>query len=423
MGIFYKDNRSLSGEEQEALISLLPGYQSTSRMFTSAKAIENSDVFTAVHMISSDIATLQLEKRIRGTREMNDYIANLFNVKPNSIYNGYQFKFILMANALLNGEAFAEIIRDRKGNPTELVFRPNNSIIIKMDQDTSYRLEYHMATSDGKNVIIKPENMLHIKFFTLDGIRGNSPLTSLRHDLNTQEDSKKFLSRFFKNGTHNGGILRYKGGKLSKEAREKLRKEWDKSYSGVDSSHGTIVMDETMEYDPIKVDTEVLKLINTSNHSTAQVGKVFGIPRHKFGLETANMNISEMNMDYLVNTLSPYLESIVSEIEYKLLDDNLAGGVKYKFNTDDYKMIDPETKAKISKMKLETGMNSLNELREDYGDEPIGEIGDKHFISLNLASLDMIDEYQMSKATNMPLKGGDTNDDGKTDNGDDGGSD
>src|SRR5699024_11995393 len=79
-------------------------------------------------------------------------------------------------------------------------------------------------------------------------------------------------------------------------------------YSGVDSSHGTIVMDETMEYSPIEVDTEVLTLINTSNHSTAQVGKVFGIPRHKFGLETANMNISEMNMDYLVNTLSPYLE-------------------------------------------------------------------------------------------------------------------
>src|SRR5699024_5485537 len=150
--------------------------------------------------------------------------------------------------------------------------------------------------------------------------------------------------------------LKYNGGKLSKEAREKLRKEWDKSYSGVDSSHGTIVMDETMEYSPIEVDTEVLKLINTSNHSTAQVGKVFGIPRHKFRLETANMNISDMNMDYLVNTLSAYLESSVSEIEYNVFVDSLFGGIYYKFNTDEYKMISDETAVKNAKIKLESGI-------------------------------------------------------------------
>lgn len=416
MGIFYKEKRSITGEQEEALISMLPGFQGTSRTFTNARAIKNSDVFTAVHMISSDIATLQLEKRIRGTRERHDPISNMFNIRPNSIYNGYQFKFIMVANALLNGEAFAQIIRDDRGNPIELVFRPNDSVIVKMDKDTGYRLEYWIKTDDFKSVYVAPSDMLHVKFFTLDGIRGKSPLLSLKHDLSTQEDSKKFLSNFFKNGTHNGGILKYNGGKLSKEAREKLRKEWDKSYSGVDSSHGTIVMDETMEYSPIEVDTEVLKLINTSNHSTAQVGKVFGIPRHKFGLETANMNISEMNMDYLVNTLSPYLESIVSEIEYKLIDDSLYGGIYYKFNTDEYKMIDAETKVKNAKIKLETGISSINEVREDFGDEPIGEVGDKHFVSLNLASLEMIDEYQMNKASNLPLKGGESDDDRKTHN-------
>src|SRR5699024_6248422 len=395
---------------------MLPGFQGTSRTFTNARAIKNSDVFTAVHMISSDIATLQLEKRIRGTRERHDPISNMFNIRPNSIYNGYQFKFIMVANALLNGEAFAQIIRDDRGNPIELVFRPNDSVIVKMDKDTGYRLEYWIKTDDFKSVYVTPSDMLHVKFFTLDGIRGKSPLLSLKHDLSTQEDSKKFLSNFFKNGTHNGGILKYNGGKLSKEAREKLRKEWDKSYSGVDSSHGTIVMDETMEYSPIEVDTEVLKLINTSNHSTAQVGKVFGIPRHKFGLETANMNISEMNMDYLVNTLSTYLESIVSEIEYKLIEDSLYEVINYKFNTDEYKMNDAETKVKNAKIKLETGISSINEVREDFGDEPIGEVGDKHFVSLNLASLEMIDEYQMNKASNLPLKGGESDDDRKTHN-------
>src|SRR5699024_3286618 len=223
--------------------------------------------------------------------------------------------------------AFAQILRDRKGNPTELLFRPNNSVVVKMDKDTNYNLEYWVRIDAPRDLYVAPKDMIHIKFFSVDGIRGRSPLHSLKHDLNTQEDSKKFMSRFFKNGTHNGGILKMKDSKLSKEARENIRRKWDKTYAGMDSDNGTVVMNGTMEYEPIKVDTEVLKPINTSNHSTAQVGKVFGIPRHKFGLETANMNIREMNMDYLVNTLSPYLESIVSEIEFKLLDETFGGGV------------------------------------------------------------------------------------------------
>lgn len=410
MGIFYKEQRSLSGEEQEALISMLPGFQGTGTSYTSVKAIENSDVFTAIHMIASDIATLQLEKRVRGAKEKNDGLSRIINVKPNSTYNGYQFKFILVANGLLNGESFAEVVRGRKGGVQELIHWPNSLVVVKTDQSTGYRLEYHVRDVNGKDRKINPEDMLHVRFFTLDGLNGESPLKSLKYDLDTQEDSKKFLAKFFRNGTHNGGMLKYSGGKLSKEAREKLKKEWQEANAGADSAHKVVVLDETMEYKPIEVDTEVLKLINTSNHSTQQVGKVFGIPRHKFGLETSNMNIEEMNMDYLVNTLSPYLEAIVSEIEFKLVDDILISDISYKFNTDNYKMIDSETKAKNSKIRLETGQLSINEAKAEFGESPIGPLGDKHFVSLNLASLDMIDEYQMSKAGNLPIKGGDEED-------------
>src|SRR5699024_11193866 len=110
-------------------------------------------------------------------------------------------------------------------------------------------------------------------------------------------------------------------------------------------------------------------------------------------------------------TLSPYLESIFREIEFKLLDVTLGGGVYYKFNTDNYKMVDAETKVKHAKIKLETVMSSINEVREEFGDEPIGDVGNKHLVILNLASLEMIDEYQMNKAKNLPLKGGDNDDD------------
>src|SRR5699024_12231018 len=109
------------------------------------------------------------------------------------------------------------------------------------------------------------------------------------------------------------------------------------------------------------------------HHPAGHGAQVFGIPRHKLDVVAANMIVSEINMDHLVNTLSPYVESGVSEVEYKLIDDSLYGGIYYKFKTDEYKMIDAETKVKNAKIKLETGISSINEVREDFGDEPIGE--------------------------------------------------
>lgn len=411
MGIFYKrETRNFSDEEKEALISMLPGFQGVPTTYTSAKAIENSDVFTAVHMIASDIATLQLEKRVRGVKEPTDSLSKIINERPNGTYNGYQFKFIMVANALLNGESFAEIVRDKKGFVVELIHRANSIVVHKIDKSTNYRLIYFI--NDGKKQRkVEADDMIHFKFFSLDGVKGVSPLKALKEDIETQQNSKKFLANFFKNGTQNGGLLTFKGGELSKEAREKLKKEWQEANAGSDSAHKVVVLDESMEYEPIKIDTEVLKLINTSNHSTTQVGKVFGIPRHKFGLETSNMNIEEMNMDYLVNTLSPYLESMVSEITFKTTQDILLSDISYKFNTDNYKMIDAETKVKNEKIKIETGISTLNQSKAQFGLPSIGPMGDKHFMNLNLTTLDMLEDYQMSKATNLPIKGGE-NDEG-----------
>ena len=53
----------------------------------------------------------------------------------------------------------------------------------------------------------------------------------------------------------------------------------------------------------------------------------------------------------------------------------------------------------------------MNEARRRKGYPPIdGDMGDKHLISLNFTTLEMIEEYQMAKAKNMPLpKGGEDN--------------
>lgn len=394
------ETRSFTEEEAEVLISMLPGFTGTSTNFTSAKAIENSDVFTVVNLLASDVASLDIEKKKNGINE-RDELTHLLNIKPNSLYSGGTLKFIITANALLNGESFCEIIRDKKGKVFALNHLANSSVVLKLDETTNYRLEYRVGNGD-KTRSLEPENILHFKFFTLDGLRGVSPLGSLKDDLSMQKDSKRFLANFFKNDTQTGGLLKMKHGKLSKEARDKIKKEWQESNAGVNNAHKVLVIDDTFDYEPIEVDTEILKLINASTFSTETIGKTYRIPRHKLGLETSNMSLVQANLDYLTSTLNSYLKVITNELNFKLISNDKE---KFKFDTSPFKTVDVETHEKIVMDRFDKGIISLNEARIKTGDKPINhKNADKHFVSLNYTTLDQIEEYQMKKAGS---KGGD----------------
>lgn len=416
MGIFVKgETRStlFTEEEAQVLVSMLPGFQGVDEHnYSDVDAIKNSDIFTAVSMIASDIATLELEKFEDGIKKNDDEFLSIINVRPNQYYTGYMFKFVMVANALLNGQSFAEIVRSPSGKVLALFHLLNSSVAFKQDASTNHKLEYtYKETENSKERRIPSDNIIHLKFFSLDGIKGISLLTSLKDDMSTQTYSKKFLSGFFKNGTQAGGLLTLKGSKLSKEAREKLREEWQSANAGSGKAHKVLVLDETMEYKPVVIDTEILKLINTSTHSTSQIAKVFGIPKHRFGLDTGNMKLEDMNLDYLINTLSPYLESFVSELRFKLIPKDDVARNRFRFNTDGMKTIDAETKAKNTKMLLETGVYSIDMALKEYGKEPLPNgLGAKHLVSLNYTTVDQLEAYQMAKATNLPIpKGGEEN--------------
>lgn len=407
MGIFSKaETRSqvFTDEETQHLISILPGFTGTNEgTFEGVEAIKNSDVFTAVMMIASDVASLRLELLENNIKKSGDAFTSLMNNKPNKYYTGYQLKFILMANALINGQSFAEIDRDEYGKPTGIYHLPNSTVSYEQAGAPNFELVYEHSVVGSEPRKVPSENILHIKFFSLDGITGKSPLMSLKEDLSTQANSKKFLSNFFKNGTQSGGLLTYKDGKLSTDARNKLREEWQKANSGADKAHKVLVLDETMTYEPIQIDTEILKLVNTSVYSTVQVAKAFGIPRHKFGLETSNMSLEQMNLDYLINTLSPYLESLVAEVNFKAVDDSNTTS-RYWFNTDNQKTIDAEKKNKIIKDQRDSGLISTDEAREKIGLPPLPNgLGSKHLVSLNYTTLDMLEEYQLMKAGSLPV--------------------
>ncbi len=77
-------------------------------------ALRNSDVLTAVSIVSGDVSRFPLVITDSSTDEVVDLanIEYLMNTKVNKRLSAYQWKFSMMVNAILTGNAYSRIVRD-----------------------------------------------------------------------------------------------------------------------------------------------------------------------------------------------------------------------------------------------------------------------------------------------------------------------
>lgn len=381
----------------QAFVQALPGFQGQPiDPFEPVDAILNTDIFTAVTMIAGDLARMDIQTWTNNIRDTNNQFEKLINIRPNPVQNGYLFKFIVYANALLTGHGYIEIIRDENDVPIQLYFRKTSTVERKTDKNNAIYYELKLSNDNKKKVDFY--DMIDIKFYSLDGFKGLSLMETLAQTMHTDNYGKAFLSNFLRNGTHAGGILKMKGVLNNKEARDKAKESFEQSFSGSKKAGSVLVLDESMSYEQLEVDTSILKLIQDNKASTREVAGVFGIPLHKFGIETTNMSITDANLDYL-STLAPYIKSICASLDFYFNDPNEDGIKRFKFDTTELKVIDEETQAAIDKIYTDASIKTLDEVRAEKGLPPIpGGYGSKHRVDLNHVSIDLVDQYQLNNA-------------------------
>ncbi|KRM94013.1 phage portal protein [Loigolactobacillus rennini] len=360
--------------------------------YTGVRALRNSDVFTAVRIISADIASTKLKNKGHESNTIMEKVLDLFNNNPNDQLPGWHFKFIVVANMLLNGESFVEILRDKDGFVTGFYFLHN--YLVSFDDENKNQITYHVSENhENKSVDIAPKDILHFRYITLDGYRGYSPLYSLAFEIGISQGSKGFLRNFFDNGGTSTAVLRYKKGQITNKDLKQLKQNF--ADSQLKQNGGLVAIDDTMEFTRLKIPTEVLNFLNSYKFSTNQVAKAFGLPVSKLGVETVNTSITQANLEYLQSTLDPIFKMMIAEMETKIFN-SIDSGYELEFDTSRLVDIDPELKLERITSLFSKGVITDNESRQAFGYEPI-EGGDEVFIDLNRIPLSSLGEYQRAK--------------------------
>lgn len=359
MGVFVQNEGRTMNEQQ--FIDYVNGVTIYGTSYGGLNALKNSDVYTGVNIIAGDVAQSPFKPLNETTVDSN--LLNLLNKEPMLNQSRYMMMYAVISNLILTGNAYVLIHRNGDG-VERLEFVESSQVNVIQDMETgTYRYDVTMPYG---SILYKcdPHDILHFRISTVDGWLGRSPLLSLKDEVELQSNGLKVLNKFFSNGVFSGGILKLKDGAVNNAAKRKIKTDFDK----INEGGGTMVLDDTQDYQPNQINTEVLKLIQANKFSTQQIAKVLGIPVSRFGQELVNSSDVTQNDLYVTSTIAMYEASICDEINLKL-DIAVELDIK-KLRQDTYE--DRMRKIAEGKVKSELG-NSLtvNDARNYLGYDPI----------------------------------------------------
>lgn len=374
-----------------------------SQKYLGVSALKNSDILTATSIIAGDIARFPLVKKdVNGDIIHDEDINYLLNVKSTNNASARTWKFAMAVNAILTGNSFSRILRDPKtGQALQFQFyRPSETTVEETD---NHDIVYTFTdTLTGKKIKCFAYDVIHWKFFSHDTILGRSPLLSLGDEIDLQKGGINTLIKFFKDG-FSSGILKMKGAQLSGEARKRARVEFEKMREGAIGG-SPLVFDDTQEYTPLEIDTNVLQLITSNNFSTAQIAKALRVPSYKLGVNSPNQSVAQLMEDYVTNDLPFYFDAITSELGLKTLNDNDRRLYHIEFDTRSVTGRNVDEIVKLVNNQILTPNQGLVELGKQKSTDPNM---DRYQSSLNYVFLDKKEEYQ--DKIGIKGKGGEVN--------------
>lgn len=282
-------------------------------------ALYNSDIFSCVNLISSDVASAQF--RIRHGDD--PHLINLLQRKPNGLTNAFSFWQGVTANLLLNGNSYVLIYRDKhSGIPVKLEFVDNDEVEVKMSDD-GQSLWYVVTFQDSsrRQITLASSEVLHFRLLSKDGgLMGISPLLSLRQEVQLQSNSNKLTLTSMGKSLNPSGILKVSQGLLDKKAKDNIRSEYEKANSG-DNAGRVMILDSTMTFDPKSIDADVLKVLQQVDWTRQQISKAFSVPLNYLNQESEHSNQDQIRGLYST-CLNRYTNAITSEITTKLCKPN-----------------------------------------------------------------------------------------------------
>jgi HK97 family phage portal protein len=350
-------------------------------------AMQVTAASAAVRFLAQSVAMLPLilyDRTDTGKqRNTKSNVARILTSRPNRFQTPYEFKEMMMGHALLRGNGYAEILSTGGRGVDELMpLHPDRVTPFWTDDG---RRAYRYQPLSGAARIILDSEMLHLMFFSMDGLSGIDPISQHRRTLGLAIGTEKYGAKFFKNDAMPGVVLEYPG-KLKDPARQNVKESWEARHQGVNRSHKVAIMEEGMKIHELSITPENAQWLESRKFSVHDIARIFLIQPHLIGaLENATFsNIEQQSLEFVIYTLTPWLTKFEQAVSRDLLNDAERQTMFAEFLVDALLRGDIQSRYAAYAIGKQWGWLNTNEIRSFENMNGIGTGGDQYLVPMNM---------------------------------------
>jgi len=350
------------------------GTASSGKPVNENTAMQMTAVYSCVRILSETVAGLPLhvyQYNDNGGKEkhLRHPLYKLLHDEPNPEMTSFAFRETLMSHLLLWGNAYAQIIRNARGEVISLYpLMPNKMTV---DRDKNGRLFYLYQRSSGdtpslgkdNSVYLAPSDVLHIPGLGFDGLVGYSPIAMAKNAVGLAIATEEYGAKFFANGAAPGGVLEHPG---TIKDPQKVKDSWNAAYQGSANSNRVAVLEEGMKYQAIGISPEQAQFLETRKFQINEIARIFRVPPHMLAdLEKSSFsNIEQQSLEFVKYTLDPWVVRWEQTMYRALLSPSEKPNVFIKFNVDGLLRGDYVSRMNGYAVARQNGWMSANDIRE-----------------------------------------------------------
>lgn len=289
---------------------------------TTKTALSISMVWSCVKILSESLSGLPLklfEDSADGRKLVSgeDRALKLLR-KPNPYMTMLNFLKFVVVNMALRGNAFALIERNRNGEPIGLVPLDCNTVTI----DTDDELIYWVTPKVGDRFPVSPEQMLHFKLFSLDGVVGLSPIEYQAETMGLAKAGQQWSSRFMRKGGFTGGYVIYENFLTKAQQAQVMEKFPDVRKGDVDDIGKMAILQGNPKIVPAGLSQRDAQFIESQQFQEEALAGIYGVPlwlANRAG-KTSIMgsNLEQQLIGFITFGLKPYIDVVEDELNDKI---------------------------------------------------------------------------------------------------------
>lgn len=375
------------------------GNSSAGEIVNDRTSIQHVAVLACIRVLSEAVAQLPLnvyKYTAEGKeRAYKHPLYFLLHDQPNPEMTSFTLREVLMSHLLIYGNAYAQIIRNGRGDVIGLY--PLMADKMRVDRDNKNRLIYIYSRYDEANpnireqgeIVLPAEQVLHIPGLGYDGLVGYSPIAMAKSAIGMSLSCEKYGAKFFANGASPSGVLEHPG--VIKDP-DRVREAWRNAY-GSGNAHKVAVLEEGMKYTPISIPNNDAQFLETRKFQVEEIARLYRVPLHMIGdLEHATFsNVEHLSLDFVKYTLDPWLVRWEQGLQKALFSEQDKKKYFIKFNADGLLRGDYASRMQGYSIGIQNGFLCPNDVRtlEDMNSIPEEDGGNTFMVNGSMTPLNM----------------------------------